>query len=90
VTLPGLDLTPLVTAINNNTEMLETIVGELAKMNEDKQADMERQVNVIRNALDTQYRGRIEQLEKLVPKGGQTFFPFGEPAGSSPGTTSVE
>lgn len=91
MTLPGLDLTPLVTAINSNTAMLQNVVDELVRMNEDKDTKLDDQVKDIREVLENRYKARIELLESRLPQNanpiphGWTDRGPGDPSGGFTG-----
>lgn len=92
--LPIPDLTGVIAAIDRNTNMIQNIVDELVRFNENKQAELEQQVSMIHDKLERQYRETIENLQKLVPNHGHSFpfinGPIGGGLGSPPGTASAE
>jgi hypothetical protein len=66
--LPIPDLTGVIAAIDRNTNMMQNLVDELVRMNEQQQNDVDGQVTDIRTTLEQQYRNEINALKERLPQ----------------------
>jgi hypothetical protein len=73
--LPLPDLTGVIAAIDRSTNMIEKLVNEMVRSNEDTAADLEAQVRDIREVMEQQYRDTITNLKERLPKDGSPIPP---------------